>query len=347
MVLDRSPEPSAADPRPGWKDRLFNRRSYAWSKRFLDPLFLGAIAVLIAVPVYASGNPWGSFALESAFASIFIMLALAWDFSSGMTGYLNFGLPFFFGVGAFVAGYMSWQDEVTRYVPFLLAGAFAAGLACGVLFAIPTLRLRGPYFTLLSFLLPLLALDFVQAFWWELNMPSLGYWAIPFLGSTPEAELILLSVANGVFLAALCFLRSSHFGLVLRGIRDDEDALLSQGISTFPYKVVAFTISSGVMAFAGASYAMVNSFGGVDTFGFFFILFPVLIAILGGTGELYGAVFAGYFVYLLYANLFPTFAELTLILFVSLAILLVLFLPHGLVQPIRRFIKFMRTEQPS
>ena len=314
-------------------------------RTFTSPTYLIAIGVIAFFAWWASGSPTSFFALSLVYASIFITLALAWDFSSGLTGYLNFGLPFFFGLGAFTAGYLSWHGN--RQVPELLLVSFGMGLLAGLLFSLPTLRLRGPYFTLLSLLLPLIGADFIIAFWTQLHLPTEGFEFLPFLASTPEAELVLLSVVNGVLLTAFLLLRDSHFGLVLRGIRDDEDALGSEGIWTFPYKVAAFTLASGVVAFSGATYALVYTYGGVDTFDFIFILFPVLIVILGGIGELAGAVLAGYLVILLYQYLSPILSTLTFIILSVIAILLVLFLPGGLLKPIRSFVRFMRTGVPA
>lgn len=343
MVTETPPHELASQRSSSYRSRR-GRAIVRWARRFTSPLYLAALAVILVFALLGSGSPTSFFALSLVFSSIYITLALAWDFSSGLTGYLNFGLPFFFGGGAFAVGYLFTYDSHASVAELMLF-AFCIGLFGGLLFSLPTLRLRGPYFSLLSFLLPLIGADFVLAFWsstW-LNLRTEGYFGLPFLEATPGAELIVLSVANGVILTVFFVLRSSHFGLILRGIRDDEEALGSQGIRTFPYKVVAFTLSSGVVAFAGAAYAMVNTFAGVDAFGFDFILFPILIVIIGGTGELFGAVFAGYVVILLYQYLFPVFSELTLIVFASAAILLVLFVPHGLVRPLKSFIQFMRT----
>ncbi|HTS33672.1 MAG TPA: branched-chain amino acid ABC transporter permease [Thermoplasmata archaeon] len=330
----------------------------------LSPTYLFAIALIGFVFYAASGSPDSFFAYSMVLASIFITLALAWDFSSGLTGYLNFGLPFFFGLGAFGAGYLSWHGD--RVVPELLVFGFAVGLFAGFLFSIPTLRLRGPYFSLLSLLLPIIGTDFVVAFWAQLHLPTEGYYSLPFLytfwtpvvqslsplhlpiqylATTNAGELLLLSIVNGVLLTGFLLLRGSHFGLVLRGIRDDEDALGSQGIWTFPYKVTAFTLSSGVAAYAGAAYATTVTYSGVDTFQFTFILFPVLIVILGGLGRLSGSVLAGYLVIYLYQYLQPVFSTATLIIFSSIAILLVLFVAGGLERPLRAFIQFMRTPE--
>jgi len=316
---------------------------FGWGNRLLSPYYFAALILIFGLVVYAQGDPTSYLALSLVFTSIYITLALAWDFSSGLSGYLNFGLPFFFGLGAFVTGYFAWGGQ--HSIPFLFAVSLGVGLLGGFLFSFPTLRLRGPYFSLLSLLLPLLGLDFVVNFWTQLGMPTLGYFDLPFLAPTPGAELVILSAANGFLVTVLFLLRNSHYGLILRGIRDDEDALSSQGIQTFPYKVVAFTLSSGIAGFAGAAYALVVTFAGVDTFEFTFLFLPILIVILGGTGEIVGVVPAGYAVILAYQYSLSWFPGFNLIAFTALAIALVLFLPRGVLGPVRRFVQFMRTPE--
>ncbi len=296
---------------------------------------LGAIAVTAFLPEFY-GTEY--FALSLVFATIYITLALAWDLSSGLTGYINFGLPFFFGVGALATGY--GHQHGLNGSAGLLAFDFALGLGAGFLFALPTLRLRGPFFTFLSLLLPLIAASFVIAFWTVLGMPTIGYYGIPFLAPTPSAELPILSGTTALVLTACVLLRGSRIGLVLRGIREDEEAVESKGIRTLPFKVGVFSIASGIAAFSGGTYAMVTSFGGVDSFGFNFLLYPMLIAMVGGAllrrgmGSIVGAVFAGYGIILFsqFLNL-PELGlqELTLPLFALVAIVLVLLLPSSTV----------------
>ena len=297
-------------------------------------LYLATLAVMAAFALLADllGSPY--FTLSLILASLYIALAVAWDFSSGLTGYINFGLPFFFGLGAFSTGYLVYHG--LHSIPALLALDFGVGLVGGGLFALPTLRLRGPFFTFLSLLLPLIGTDIVLAFWTTFGLPTIGYYGLPFLAPTLEDSLLLLSGANALFLTGFYLLRESRFGLVLRGIRDDEEVLESQGISSFPYKVAAFTLSNGVVGFAGGAYALTTTFAGVDAFGFLFLLFPILIAILGGTGEILGAALAGYAVILLSQYLYLTMGSLTLLLFAGAAILLVLFLPRGLLGLLRK-----------
>ncbi len=303
------------------------------SAKLRSPLYLVTVGVIAVLTVLAVAAGQDSLTLALVLASIYITLALAWDFSSGLTGYINFGLPFFFGLGAFTVGYFYRNDGFP--VPLLLLLALGVGLLGGLLFAVPTLRLRGPFFTFLSLLLPFIGTDFIFAFWTYLGLPTVGYNGLPFLGSSLAERLVLLSAVNILFVTVLFLLRYSHFGLVLRGIRDDEEVVEAQGISSFPYKVVAFTLANGVVGFAGGTYALTTTFAGVDAFGLTFLLFPILIAILGGTGEIVGCVFAGYAILVVYQYLYPVLGTLALLGFSAVAIVLVLFLPGGVIRLLR------------
>lgn len=319
-----------------------------WGRRLLSPYYLAALAVIVffavSVNVGLGGGPTGYFSESLVVASIFITLALAWDFSSGLTGYLSLGLPLFFALGAYTTGYLVWHGD--RSIPALLLVSLGMGTIGGFLFTFSTLRLRGAYFALFSLLLPLIGADFVTGFWVQLKMPEFAaYFDLPFLGSSWGAELIFLSAVNAVLLTVFFLLKYTHFGLILRGIRDDEDAVSSQGIRTFPYKLAAFTIASAVAGFIGSAYALYATEADVDTLGFEFLILPILIVILGGLGEIAGAVLAGFVVILIYQYLFQTISTGALVIFIALAILLVMFLPGGMLRPLRRFIDFMRTPE--
>lgn len=288
-------------------------------------LTLGIIAVITVIGVLLN-QPY--LTLSTSLALIYILMAMGWDFSSGTTNYVNFGLPFFLGIGALTTGYFSYTFHLP--IPLLLVLAFVFGTIGGFLFTIPTLRLRGPFFTLLSLLLPLIGLDFVVSFWIVLKMPTQGYYGLPFISSNIDASMITLSITAMAVVIVLYTLRRSHLGLLLKGIGDDEEAMLSQGVNTFPVKVLAFSISMGIVGLAGGFYALLITYAGVDVFGLSFLLYPMLISILGGRGTILGSVPAGLIIILLsqYLNLYV--GQLTLIIFVVLTLLIFLFLPRGI-----------------
>lgn len=267
--------------------------------------------------------------LSFILSDIFILLALSWDFSSGTTNYINFGVSFFFGVGVFATGYFYFTFHMP--VPLLLILALIFGIVSGLIFTIPTIRVRGVFFTLLSLLLPLIGTSFILAFWTVLGMPTIGYFDIPPISRSPEISLLYISLLTiSVLTIVYYFVSSTHFGLVLRGIGDDERALASQGVNTLPYKIAIFSASMGIAAFAGAIYAMTTSFAGVDSFGLEFLLYPMVIAILGGKGKIIGAVPAGFLIILMSQYLQSYVGDLTLMIFAALAIALFLFFPKGI-----------------
>jgi branched-chain amino acid transport system permease protein len=266
--------------------------------------------------------------LSLTISDIFILLALAWDFSSGTTNYINFGISFFFGVGVFATGYFYYSFHLP--VPLLFITSTVFGILAGLVFTIPTVRVRGVFFTLLSLLLPLIGTSFILAFWTVLGMPTIGYFDIVQISKSPEVSLIYVSVLILVVLTLIYVVNSTHFGLVLKGIGDDESALVTQGVNSFPYKVVIFSVSMGIAGLAGAIYAMTTTFAGVDAFGLEFLLYPMVIAILGGKGKILGAIPAGYLIILMSQYLQQYVGDLTLMLFAALAIFLFLFLPKGI-----------------
>ncbi len=289
-------------------------------------LFTIGIIVLFAAIGTLLNQPFLS--LSISFALIYIFMAVGWDFSSGTTNYVNFGLPFFLGIGAFTTGFFYHTYRLPT--PLLLVLSFVLGIVGGIIFTIPTLRLRGPFFTLLSLLLPLIGLSFVTSFWIVLKMPTVGYYGIPLLSRQVNESMIILSVVAIVVVIVLYSIRRSHLGLLLKGIGDDEEAMLAQGINTFPVKVLAFSISMGVVGLAGGFYALTTTFAGVDILGLSFLLFPMLISILGGKGTILGAVPAGFIIILLSQYLQLYVGQLTLIIFVAVTILIFLIMPKGI-----------------
>ncbi|MEM3804126.1 MAG: branched-chain amino acid ABC transporter permease, partial [Conexivisphaerales archaeon] len=277
--------------------------------------------------------------LSLVLATIYMGLAMAWDFSSGLTGYINFGVSFFFGIGAFLTGFLSFVHHIP--IGLTILADLTLGISTGALFSVPTLRLRGPFFTLLSLLLPYIASSFILSFWTVLGLPTIGYYNIGRLAPSTFDELVLVSLFDLIILATLYALYRSHFGLVLRSIRDDEEAALNLGIRTFRYKALAFSIAAGVMAAMGGAYSSVSTFAGIDAFGLTFLLFPMLIAIVGGVKRILGSVPASYLVIVLsqYLNLY--IGSATLVVFATLAIALVLITQPMFLQTfLRRRIKF-------
>ncbi len=293
------------------------------SRGYLLSILIIILSIIIAVVI---NNPF--FTLSIAISDIFILLSIAWDFSSGTTNYINFGISFFFGIGAISTGYLYFNYHLS--VPILIFISSILGFFSGIIFAVLTLRIKGVFFTLLSLLLPLIGTYFILAFWTTLKMPTIGFYGMPPISYSLQNTIIYISLILIMILTFIYILNSTHFGLVLRGIGDDEEAIVSQGINTFPYKVWVFSISMGIASLAGSIYSLLTSFAGIDTFSLQFLLYPMVIPILGGKGKILGTVPAGFIIILSSQYLQLYVGNLTLIIFTILAIILFLFIPNGI-----------------
>jgi branched-chain amino acid transport system permease protein len=258
-------------------------------------------------------------------ANVFAIYAVAWDFLSGLTGYLNFGPSFFIGAGAYGLSILFLQYDVALFLA--IPAGFLFAILAGLIVAVPALRLRGFYFVLITLLLPLLALKFTTIFS-GITGGSLGLRGLPRL-STMEVyygSLLLLLVVFGV----TYWLSENDFGLVLRGIRANELAVKSAGISTIRFKIGAFTVSAFFMAAGGIFYGFyLGTVLPSTTLDLHVSIEIILSALLGGLGTIYGPIGGAYFFIFARELLIPLGSLRFVVLFV-LSGLILYFLPQGI-----------------
>ncbi|HEY8417860.1 MAG TPA: branched-chain amino acid ABC transporter permease, partial [Limnochordales bacterium] len=221
-------------------------------------------------------------------------MASAWNILGGLAGYLSFGHVAFFGCGAYVTGLMLVRWGWSPLFTAPLGGLAAALLALAV--GYPTLRLRGPYFTVVTVVM-VLVVKIVA-----LNVPwtgaAMGLWMPfppwePFISRVIFYEAVLV-ILMGTLLVVR-WVQHSKFGFGLRTIREDEDAAAAIGVPAFRLKLGALVLSAFICGMVGAVHGHDRSYLHPD---FMFDLHPsimmVLMALFGGRdhwlGPLIGAV---------------------------------------------------------
>lgn len=258
-------------------------------------------------------------------ANVFAIFAVAWDYISGLTGYLNFGPSFFVGAGAYGMAILHLQLGV----PLLIAipvGLLVAVLA-GVMVAAPALRLRGFYFVLITVLLPLLALKFTTIFS-GISGGRLGLRGLPRLPKIQVyyGSLILLIL---VF-AIIYYLARSDFGLVLRGIRANELAVESAGISTTRFKMGAFVVSAFFTSIGGIFYSFyIGTVLPSTTFALNVSIEIILAGMLGGLGTIYGPI-GGAYALIFAREMLLGLGSLRFVILYALSAVVLYFLPGGI-----------------
>ncbi len=309
---------------------------------------------LVAAALLWSRMPWmvrNNYELQVLFRiTLFAALGLAWNLVGGYAGQLSLGHVAFFGLGAYGLALFHQRLEVPLWLSLLLA-ALVATLVAGVIGLI-AFRLRGPYFTLATIafaeVLRLTATNLeVTGGAIGLTMPSL------FHGRTFWRQFYLAAVA----LAVIAFLVNywvsrSRFGYYLMAIREDEDTASAVGINTAQYKLWSLLISAFLTAMGGALYGSAFQFIVPDSVLPLEISVQIaIITMLGGAGTLMGPV-VGAALLLSATEIFKNwFREAHLLIYGVLIVLVVLFLPEGIVggleQRLRRRAKPLAPAQPQ
>jgi branched-chain amino acid transport system permease protein len=217
-------------------------------------------------------------------------------------------------------------------LPSLLIGSIIAVMLASII-GFPALRLRGPYFAIGTMAL-------AEALYLTLRnvFPGVAFLPGKYIASyslIPRYYLVLALV--GLIGSVTYSVMNSRLGLALEAIRNDQDAAESSGVNLFKYKVFAFTLSAlfmglsgGVFAYYHASYYIAYPFGGVWSFE------PLVMAIIGGTGTLIGPIIGAIFFIGLKEVLAVRMGEMHIILFGIIFVLVVIFLPGGIVEGVER-----------
>jgi branched-chain amino acid transport system permease protein len=221
----------------------------------------------------------------------YAVLATAWNFVGGFTGYMSLGHVAYFGLGAYGTGLLITKAGFPSFVALFAAAALVAALTVPLGFA--SLRVRGASFVIVSIALVLILLLVFQS-WSSLTGGSRGLVvprAFPDL-LRPEHHRVffyLFCALLGLALLAWWGIDRSRFGMGLKAIREDEDKAQSLGTPTFAYKLVVLVVSATFTALGGGLYAL--WFGDLDPIFQFSVLtsaYIVLMALLGGVRHLFG-----------------------------------------------------------
>ncbi|HEV7743093.1 MAG TPA: branched-chain amino acid ABC transporter ATP-binding protein/permease [Pseudolysinimonas sp.] len=302
------------------------------------PLLIGvAVIVLVAFPL-VSDNLY----LQNMLILTFLLAigATGWNIMGGYAGYISLGNGLFVGVGAYTTAILAAKLGVPVFV-----GAIAGGLVSGIvaaLLSLVTRRTRGMYFIIVTF--AALQLGGLVARLWSpvtggsqgLAMP-LPTWDLAFQNWPFYYALLFLLIAS---IALSAQIRRSKLGTGLFAIQDDEDKASGLGIRTAVYKMAGFVASSVLVGIAGGIYAYYISYlSPASMFDIVLSVLMLLAALLGGRGTLWGPVLGAFIIEPL-AELTTTnlgganAGAIRLLLFAGILLVVVLFLPKGVLPTI-------------
>jgi branched-chain amino acid transport system permease protein len=300
---------------------------------------------LIAIVAFTAAVLGLTAVADSGVVLTFVMMALyatlmaqAWNMLGGYGGQFSFGHALFFGTGAYVQAIAQLNHGLNAWVALALAVGTAAGI--GLFVGALTFRygLKGSYFALVT-------LAFAEVF--RILAVSVGFTGggvglmLPLRESFANLQFGsrkgYIVLVLGFVVAALlvtAWLRHSRFGAQLQAVRDNEDAARAIGVDPFGVKLGAITLSGGFMGAAGAFYVQVFQY--IDPaigFGPHTSVEALVAAIVGGMGTLWGPVLGALVLHGLAdltRNLFGQLPGLNMVIYGTVLVVIVMFLPRGL-----------------
>lgn len=283
-------------------------------------IWLGLLVVLAILPALLGS--YGQGVMLQLFA--WVALTASWVAFSGMTGYISLGHAVFYGLGGYVMA-LSWLT-LPVWVVLPLAALVAAVFA--LLAGLPALRVRGPYFVILTFGLAELVKFIVIAI-----ESSLGMSGRLLLGAPDVLWLSYGMLGLAVLSVVLVMvLRHSRLGMALWAVREDEVAAMTLGVPVTKVKLIAYILSASIPAMVGALTVLRSTyFEPMQMFNPITSFTIVTMAIIGGSDRPAGPVLGAGFIMLLSELLWSRAPEFYMMLLGVLLLGFVLFAPDGIV----------------
>jgi branched-chain amino acid transport system permease protein len=281
-------------------------------------LVTGLLLAGAAVPSLA-GDYWVSLGISLLMS---VALTQSWSVLSGLSGYISLGHVVFYGLGAWLV-VVSW-GVMPLWVSLVLT-SIAAPLFAALVGA-PVLRVRGPYFVILTFGLAELVKYVVIAI-----ESSLGHASRLLLG-TPQIESIFYMMLTLALIstALAWWVRATRLGRGLRAIRENEEAAETLGVPVARYKLAAFVLSAVVPGAVGGVMALRSTyFEPLQAFDLTVSFNMIAAATIGGSDDLRGPVVGAALLTLLFELLWAHAPQLYMIIMGALLIVFVLFVPEG------------------
>lgn len=290
---------------------------------------LGGGAVALALP-FIFPNPYIMQVLTNAW--LIGMVALSVTLVTGTAGQISLGQAGFLAIGAYTASLLTLRLGLPFEIALLVAALFTAAL--GTLIVLPAFRLRSHYVAIATIGISEIINQIILN-WRPVTNGALGLTNIPppsLLGyevvRPQEVYLFAFALLVGAALVQRKLINSS-LGRTWRAIREDEVAAQAYGINLNRYKGLAFAVSAFVAGLSGAFMAHMYTYINYQTFPIPLSILALTMAILGGMGNILGAI-VGALVLTILPELFRDLVDFRYLMYGVMLVALIRFRPQGL-----------------
>lgn len=341
-LIAAEPEPAVAEPvakpMPRWEPYI------GW----------GYLVVLVVAVAVLAWLPWVASAYTVTLwltVLLTINLASSWNMLSGYGGYVSFGHAGFFGVGSYIGALLLYYDKMS-WIPAMIAAGLGTSVLA-LLLGYPVLRLRGPYFAIAMLAMSELGRIVVTS-WSSVTQGGDGvylpivrfqrvkegadWWSRFGVTVHNNQNYYAMLVVAIVAVVAAYWVGTSRFGLELLSIRDDEVAAQAMGIRVVAVKITAFAASAFFPGIAGAIYA--RHVGYIDpptVFGIIWSIRAIATTLLGGQATILGPILGAVGLTLVSERVWASDPNLFQVIFGGLIVLVVLFIPGGLISLLQQW----------
>jgi branched-chain amino acid transport system permease protein len=269
---------------------------------------------------------------------LLVTLALAWNLVGGYGGQFSLGHSIFVGMGGYATAVVLTLFKTPLLPTILIAGLMSSFI--GVLLAYPLLRLRGPYLAVGSLGMTLAVYGWMIN--WDFTKAASSYQIPKYAMVNIPTLFVLTTLLAMVAWMSVVLLVRSPLGLRLVALRDDETGAASLGVRRVRTLVPVWALSGFLTGLMGSLSALQKGTITVDAaFALEFSLEAVIICVIGGLGTLWGPLVGALVVYYL-RQYSEDFSNLALVIEAVVVILVVRFVPGGIVGVASRLVFKLR-----
>ena len=276
---------------------------------------------LFLLPLIMPGMYWQRVV---SIVCIYAFLAIGFDFLAHYVGLVSLGGAFFVGTGGYIAALL---NTALGLPPLLtIPAAMLLGAIVCTLLLLPCLPLRGVYFAIVTLMYPLFLARVIEA----LDIFGgtdgvLGIDSFPYVWL--EQYFVIAMVL--VLLFGMRRLVNTDLGLVLRAVKDNDQAVKASGMNITRYKALAVFIASGMGCLSGACLVHIYMWAGISQFALDFSVLPIAATVIGGSGTLVGPVL-GCLILVPASELLRDFGTLRIVFYALILVAFIVFRSEGI-----------------
>jgi branched-chain amino acid transport system permease protein len=288
---------------------------------------LALIVGLLILPLAVPGMYWQR---VISIVCIYALLALSFDLLAHFVGLVSLGGAFFIGTGGYIAAILNTSLGLPPLVSIPVATLLGAVIC--TLCLLPCLPLRGVYFAIVTLMYPLLMMRVIEAL--DIFGGTEGIFGISSFANRWVEQYFIIAVVL-IFLFGVRRLVNLDLGLVLRAVKDNDQAVRASGMSITYYKTIAVFIAAAMGCLGGAYLVHIYMWAGLSMFALDFSILPIAATVIGGAGTLVGPVL-GAFILVPINELLRAFGTLRIAFYAIILIAFIVFRSEGLMVYARR-----------